>query len=180
MSVGSRIYNNRKRLFLSQDALAEKLGVSRQTISKWETDEVLPDANNLKLLSNCFSISTDELLFGESRFVNDNEFETKLNNIGEKGTNLFKRHWQKLGYYLMYTSVPFLIFGFIGRMMANNFRDFDDSMGFIDTSFGFPDPSRIILQIPTFILLLGLLILVIGIVLVVYDRIKAKKTSNGV
>lgn len=43
MSLGSSLYHARKKSGLTQEAVAEKLGVSRQTISKWETNETLPD-----------------------------------------------------------------------------------------------------------------------------------------
>lgn len=43
MSLGNNLYNARKRRGLSQEEVAEKLGVSRQTISKWELNETLPD-----------------------------------------------------------------------------------------------------------------------------------------
>lgn len=43
MSLGSSLYHARKKSGLSQENVAEKLGVSRQTISKWETNETLPD-----------------------------------------------------------------------------------------------------------------------------------------
>lgn len=43
MSLGNSLFNARKRSGLSQEEAAEKLGVSRQTISKWELDETLPD-----------------------------------------------------------------------------------------------------------------------------------------
>ena len=42
MNLGTNLYNARKKSGLSQEEVAEKLGVSRQTISKWETDETLP------------------------------------------------------------------------------------------------------------------------------------------
>ena len=52
MSLGNSLFNARKKSGLSQEAVAEKLGVSRQTISKWELDETLPDIRQSKRLSN--------------------------------------------------------------------------------------------------------------------------------
>ena len=43
MGLGNNLFQARKKKGLSQEEVAEKLGVSRQTISKWETDETLPD-----------------------------------------------------------------------------------------------------------------------------------------
>lgn len=51
MSFGNHLYQARRSKGLSQEAVAEKLGVSRQTISKWETDETLPDIRQSKRLS---------------------------------------------------------------------------------------------------------------------------------
>ena len=62
MSLGERIQRLRKAQGLSQEQLAEKLDVSRQAISKWETDQSSPDIENILALSSVFSVSTDELL----------------------------------------------------------------------------------------------------------------------
>ena len=50
MGLGSSLAGARRKSGLSQEAVAEKLGVSRQTISKWETDETLPDLRQAKKL----------------------------------------------------------------------------------------------------------------------------------
>lgn len=60
--LGSRIRELRKAMGLSQDALAERLGVSRQAVTKWETDAGIPDVENLMGLANLFGLSMDELL----------------------------------------------------------------------------------------------------------------------
>ena len=62
MSLGNNLFNARKKSGLSQEDVAGKLGVSRQTISKWELDETLPDIRQSKKLSNLYGLSLDELL----------------------------------------------------------------------------------------------------------------------
>lgn len=62
MSLGNSLFNARKRSGLSQEEVAEKLGVSRQTISKWELDETLPDIQQSKRLSNLYHLTLDELI----------------------------------------------------------------------------------------------------------------------
>ena len=62
MSLGEKIQQLRKASGLSQEQLAEMVGVSRQAISKWETDQSLPDIEKILAVSKVFSISTDELL----------------------------------------------------------------------------------------------------------------------
>ena len=65
-TLGKRISANRKRINLTQDQLAEKLGVTAQAVSKWENDQSCPDITTLPLLADIFGISTDELLGRES------------------------------------------------------------------------------------------------------------------
>ena len=62
MSLGSSLYHARKKSGLSQENVAEKLGVSRQTISKWETDETLPDIRQSKGLATLYHMTLDELI----------------------------------------------------------------------------------------------------------------------
>ncbi len=62
MSLGSNLFNARKKKGLSQEAVAEKLGVSRQTISKWETDETLPDIRQSKRLAVLYGLTLDALI----------------------------------------------------------------------------------------------------------------------
>lgn len=62
IEIANRLVNLRKQNSLSQEALAEKLGISRQAVSKWERAEASPDTDNLILLSRIYGISMDELL----------------------------------------------------------------------------------------------------------------------
>ena len=66
MKLHEKIFNQRKLKGFSQEELAEKLGVSRQAVSKWETGEALPEITKLKGLAEVFGVTTDYLL-------NDNE-----------------------------------------------------------------------------------------------------------
>lgn len=61
MNIGNKIIELRKKTNLSQEELAEKIGVTRQTISKWELEETSPDIKQAKELSKIFNISLDEL-----------------------------------------------------------------------------------------------------------------------
>lgn len=62
MKINDKIHACRKKSGMSQEALAEKIGVSRQSISKWETGEALPEITKLPLLAQTFGVSTDWLL----------------------------------------------------------------------------------------------------------------------
>lgn len=65
MELGKQIKKYRNERSLSQDALAEKIYVSRQTISNWENDKSYPDVNSLVLLSEAFNVSLDRLIKGD-------------------------------------------------------------------------------------------------------------------
>ncbi len=62
MELGNSLFQARKKCGLSQEEVAEKLGVSRQTISKWETNETLPDIRQSKRLAVLYRLSLDELI----------------------------------------------------------------------------------------------------------------------
>ena len=62
MNLGNNLFQARKKCGLSQEEVAEKLGVSRQTISKWETNETLPDIRQSKRLALLYRLSLDELI----------------------------------------------------------------------------------------------------------------------
>ena len=66
MTLGERIRGERKKRGLSQEELADILNVSRQAITKWETDRGIPDIANLIRISEEFEISLDELIKGDN------------------------------------------------------------------------------------------------------------------
>ncbi len=61
MTIGSKIAFYRKKLGITQDALAQKIGVSNQAVSKWESDQCCPDISLLPLLADTFGTTIDEL-----------------------------------------------------------------------------------------------------------------------
>lgn len=67
MSIGQRIAHERRNLNLTQEQLSEKLGVSRQTVSKWEQDIILVGTNKLIELCGILGVSIDYLLKGEEK-----------------------------------------------------------------------------------------------------------------
>lgn len=81
MSLGSSLFSARKKSGLSQEEVAEKLGVSRQTISKWELDETLPDIRQSKKLSNLYHLTLDELIDFD---VDVKEIEQIIQRTSEK------------------------------------------------------------------------------------------------
>ena len=62
MGLGNSLFEARKKSGMSQEEVAQKLGVSRQTISKWELDETLPDIRQSKKLATLYHLTLDELI----------------------------------------------------------------------------------------------------------------------
>ena len=75
IEIANRLVNYRKKNNLSQEALAEKLGISRQAGSKWERAEASPDTDNLILLARLYGVSLDELLQTEDEIPTQEEKE---------------------------------------------------------------------------------------------------------
>ena len=112
MDLGKKILELRKKENLSQEQLAEKMNVTRQTISKWELNETKPDIKQAKELSRLFKISLDELT--------ENDMTTlvmqKVSNT-EKFAGLVLKVSKWLGVCFLITLVidiiSFIIFMFI-------------------------------------------------------------------
>ena len=77
MTLNEKIYNLRKNAGYSQETLAEKTGVSRQSVSKWETGESVPEIDKILTLSKIFSVTTDYLLNDDY----EEEIKTEENTV---------------------------------------------------------------------------------------------------
>ena len=86
MELGKQIKKHRQEVQLSQEELADRVYVSRQTISNWENDKSYPDVNSLVLLSETFQISLDNLIKGDIEVMKDviqKEEIEKMNRYGK-------------------------------------------------------------------------------------------------
>ena len=81
MNLGNSLLNARKKSNLSQEDVAGKLGVSRQTISKWETGKTLPDIRQSKNLAVLYHVSLDELIVFD---IELKEIEQAIENTNEE------------------------------------------------------------------------------------------------
>lgn len=79
MTIGDRLLKLRRERNLSQEDLANELDVSRQTISKWETNQSIPDFDKIVPLCEYFGITTDELLTGNSNIIEAKVQDVKSN-----------------------------------------------------------------------------------------------------
>ena len=77
MSLGNNIFELRKKERISQEKLGERVGVTRQTVSNWELDQTVPDANQLLALSKALNTSIDILVENDIQ----NLLEQKVDNV---------------------------------------------------------------------------------------------------
>lgn len=77
MNFGKKLLDARKKANLSQEEIAEKLNITRQTVSKWESNETVPNINQVKLLAKIYKISLEELL-------NYNKVDEEIESIIKK------------------------------------------------------------------------------------------------
>ena len=102
MTLGNHLYNARKKSGLSQEDVAAKLGVSRQTTSKWELDETLPDIRQAKRLAVLYHLSLDELIDFD---IDVKEIERVIENTSEETqkkidwTKAWSKKYPVLGVY---------------------------------------------------------------------------------
>ncbi len=111
MNLGIRIKEEREKLNMSQDELAEKMNITRQAISKWETGKSFPDIEKILELSNLFNLSLDELVKG------DKAFQQNLIKEGKAGISGL----EILGYITTTLGIITVIFG--GSEYSNNWMD---------------------------------------------------------
>ena len=120
LEIANRLYEYRKNSGLSQDQLADKIGVSRQAVSKWERGEASPDTDNLIALSEVYSVTLDELIKGKETFSKEKTADSKVNaketyisfkdgtlNV-KQGDNEQKVHfgWKNVGFKGVHVDIP--------------------------------------------------------------------------
>lgn len=130
MKLSEKIIYYRKRAGLSQEALADKLNVSRQAVSKWETGEAVPELNKVVLLSKVFQVTTDELLLDETEeeapdpapaystynVHSSNWVESVPGVIGR----LLRRYGWLSGVYIAVCGALFTAMGALAKSMVNS------------------------------------------------------------
>ena len=95
MTFAKKLKAIRKQSGLSQEQLAEKLGVSRQAVTKWESETGIPDIENIMSISSLFDISIDELLSNEA--INHKNSEYLYESVTEYDIDEPKRYDMKFG-----------------------------------------------------------------------------------
>jgi len=135
MILADKIITLRKKNGLSQEELAEKMNVSRQSVSKWEGAQSVPDLNKIIALSEIFGVSTDYLLkdeYDEPEFTSkeDAEAEPPMKQVSMEEANSYleanKRHSFKLA-----IGTALCIFSFVPLFMMGALSERDDNSMFV-------------------------------------------------
>lgn len=195
MTISEKILYCRKKAGLSQEALADIIGVSRQSISKWETGESVPEIGKLPLLAKIFGVSTDWLLSEdepaapepiekEAPAPEKNDWVESIPGVIGK---LIRQYGWLYGVYTALAGVGFTVIGFLARILPKmmlSFDPFGSESGYFDGySMGsgtiwydeagniIPDPTGGS-QISSFaennpVSVMGTVIIVIGVVMII-------------
>lgn len=158
MTLGERIAYYRKKAGYSQEGLAERLGVSRQAISKWETGEATPDAERIIVLAAALGISTDTLLLSKEEPERPyTEAETVrqpaptpewLDHLPRHIGRLFREKGYIAGYIVAAQGLGILLVGLLARFGFGSILSMQNStwgmmgsvgsMGSMSAAFRFP------------------------------------------
>ena len=188
MKLHEKIYYYRKKAGLSQDALAEKLGVSRQAISKWETAESVPETGKLAALASALGISVDWLLSeeepegetngareydpGEGRPLMPEDLAETLPGL----IRLLVRRWGWLAgiYVIRYGAIVFFggaLVNLITLPSLKRSQQLVDEYPFLSDVYGMTGTEGNLLTIvATIVTVFGLAVVIAGIALTVYLR----------
>lgn len=96
MELGEKLKSHRENKGFSQVFVAEKLNVSRQSISKWENDRGYPDYDNLILLSQLYEVSIGELLDENEKLKKKLNIIMKILPARNRSSNFYEIRWEKM------------------------------------------------------------------------------------
>lgn len=125
MSLSKKIYELRKTHSLSQEQLAEKVNVSRQSISKWESGETVPEIERIIELSKVFNVSTDYLLLSsEVEELANRTFQLEKQQEGLR-MEVQKQHERILSSLYVY-AIAFAVFAFLHLPYVSFYLEIED------------------------------------------------------
>ncbi len=197
MTLAEKILYMRKKAGLSQEALAEILGVSRQAVSKWETGEAAPEAGKVFALSRAFGVTADWLLSEEG--LPERKLEPEAGEEPENASaapnwvesipgvlgRLLRRWGWLFGVYTAIAGAGFALFGVLTRVLLSGFnRSVAGSMYGWEFGGAFPGdmmspvgaadgPFSAFSTFGTVFIVLGVVLIVAGVVLAVILKRKS-------
>lgn len=181
MKLNEKILYCRKKAGLSQEALAEKLGVSRQAVSKWETAEATPDVGKLAPMARVFGVSIDWLLSDEEPQPESSQAPVNGNSPswvdslpGTVG-KLIRRYGWLAGVYTSIMGVFFAGIGALARYLSIRMFSLPSTGIYYDSfasDFARSNPVSIMGGV---ILAFGIVMIASGVILAVVLKRKSRK-----
>lgn len=146
MTISEKILYCRKKAMLSQETLADIIGVSRQSVSKWETGESAPEISKLSLLAKTFGVSTDWLLSEEEPAEPEPvkpespapEKTDWVESIPGVIGKLIRQYGWLYGVYSALSGVGFVVLGTLARVMTRQMFSGFGNYGSFSGDFGGP------------------------------------------
>lgn len=205
MKLGEKIFRHRRQLGLSQEELAERLGVTRQAVSKWELGSSVPELETVVALARLFGVTADYLLSSEEAALPETNIPAQqpkqdwLDRLPGIIGKLLRRFGWLSGIYIAIGGAGFTLLGALARhlsqKMFNSFQSVENSipnMGGMDISGNFFGPffdiynqqvsamakNNPVTIIGTIVMVFGLILLAGGIVLAIWLKKKFSDTSK--
>lgn len=121
MTFGEKLQSLRQKAGMSQDALAEKLNVSRQAVSRWERDETMPETEKVVMLADLFGVTTDYLLRQQPKQQATDPVQEHKKDWMDKLAYLAKTKGYLLGWLLILWGAADLLGLLVTALMLNGF-----------------------------------------------------------
>lgn len=179
MKLAEKIYTHRKRMGFSQEELAERLGVTRQAVSKWEVGTSVPELETVVALARTFGVTTDYLLSDEdpapaqaapeSRPRPEGTYPDWLDHLPRSLGRIFRRYGWLGGAYIAFGG---LLFTLMGLSVKNRTKQM---FGDIDMELMMPGYRNPMDSMGTLVMVIGILLMAAGIGLALWLRHKGKK-----
>lgn len=193
MKLHEKIYYCRKKAGYSQEEMAEKLGVSRQAVSKWETGEALPELAKFGAIAKLFNVTTDWLLCDddsepEAKETEQNESAPRVaDEISDGVMSIIAKMWRAYGWLMgvimmiggagmfLVAAVGTVAFVNMGKTAENMFGMFDGGFGYGGYADVVGSMTSTVSGVPVIGMIIGALIFVAGLVFFIIHRRKYGK-----
>jgi transcriptional regulator with XRE-family HTH domain len=193
MKLHEKIYYCRKKAGYSQEDMADKLGVSRQAVSKWETGEAVPELAKFSAIAKLFNVTTDWLLKDDDSEPEAPETERSesaprvADEISDGVMSIISKMWRAYGWIIgiimmiggagmfLVAAVGMVAFVNMGKTAENMFGMYDGGFGYGGYTDVVGDMTSTVSGVPVVGMVIGALVFAAGLVFFIVHRKKYGK-----
>jgi transcriptional regulator with XRE-family HTH domain len=193
MKLHEKIYYCRKKAGYSQEEMADKLGVSRQAVSKWETGEAVPELAKFSAIAKLFNVTTDWLLKDDDSEPEAPETERSesaprvADEISDGVMSIISKMWRAYGWLIgiimmiggagmfLVASVGMVAFVNMGKTAENMFGMYDGGFGYGGYTDVVGNMTSTVSGVPVVGMVIGALVFAAGLVFFIVHRKKYGK-----